>query len=224
MADFRFDAQDLTRIKDAVNEAEKKTSGEIATAFIKESDNYALYELVFALTCGLLWFILATFFADSVELTLKQIFSGYTIRYLLVFYLFTTTLVTILFYVLANLTFLNRRIIPKRVMAEKVKQRANRYFTESGIGHTKNRSGILIFISYMEHRVELVADSGIDAKISQEKWNAVISHILEGLENRKLVDHLCYSIQQCGLMLATYFPVREDNVNEVEDDIDLLER
>ncbi len=51
MSKIFFRNEDLEKIKKAVQEAESKTSGEIATAFIRESDTYTSYELLFAFFC-----------------------------------------------------------------------------------------------------------------------------------------------------------------------------
>lgn len=223
MPGILFDANELAQIKDAVKEAEKKTSGEIATAFIIESDNYAVYELVFAAACGFVYFVIMMLFADAVEETIKQMFWDYSSQHLLIFYGLSTFIVIGLFYWLANLPFLDRLVVPKKVMAQKVNERAVRHFMESGVYDTKERTGILIFISWLEHRVELLADSGINEKIPQETWNAIVSRIIDGIRSDQLVEHLIETIRQCGALLAEHYPIQADDVNELDDDIAVLE-
>jgi len=72
MPKLKFSHEKKKKIKQAVAEAESKTSGEIATAFIKQSDNYAVYELTFAVMVGLAYFIAIMFFAHSIEDTIKR--------------------------------------------------------------------------------------------------------------------------------------------------------
>jgi len=38
---------------------------------------------------------------------------------------------------------------------------------QSGVGHTQDGTGILIFISVLERRVQLLADNGIAQKVDQ---------------------------------------------------------
>ena len=73
-----------------------------------------------------------------------------------------------IFYFLFNISTLDRLIIPRKIMANKVKERAVRYFMESGVSNTRDRTGILIFISILERRVELLADRGIAEKIPRK--------------------------------------------------------
>jgi putative membrane protein len=224
MSAIKLTPAELEEIKQAVNEAESQTAGEIATAFIKESDDYAVYELMFALFCGFFYFVIITFFGDSIEQAIRDMFWDYSSQYLLIFYGFSTFLVIGFFYLLSNLPFIDRLVVPKSTMALKVNQRAVRHFMDSGVYNTKDRTGILIFISWLEHRVELLADKGINEKISQQKWNHIVHHITEGIKAGQLAKHLCDSIRECGKLLAEHYPIQPDDVNELKDDIAILEK
>jgi putative membrane protein len=224
MAKMALKNDDLEKIKKAVKDAESKTAGEIATAFIKESDNYAVYELMFSIIGGFIYFVIMMLFSSNIENTLKRMLWEYTTDHLLIFYGLSTFLVIFILYWLANISFIDRLIIPKSVMQRKVNERAVRHFMESGVYNTKDRTGILIFISGLEHRVELLADKGINEKIPQEKWNTVVSHIIDGIKSGRMVEHLTQSIAQCGEMLAEHYPIQPDDVNELKDDIAILER
>jgi putative membrane protein len=132
--------------------------------------------------------------------------------------------VIFIFYLLANINFVDRLIIPKSVMQQKVDERAMRHFMEARIYDTKYRTGILIFISQLEHRVELLADKGISEKIPQEKWHDIVNHIIAGIKNGKLVKHLTESITECGKLLAEHYPIHQDDINELKDHIVILEK
>ena len=95
---------------------------------------------------------------------------------------------------------------------------------ESGVYNTKDRTGILIFISIMERRVELLADSGINELISPEKWQNIVNNIIKGIRQKEIADHLVESISECGNLLAEHFPIQTDDKNELTDDIEILEK
>jgi len=95
---------------------------------------------------------------------------------------------------------------------------------ESGVYNTRDRTGILIFISLMEHQVILLADSGIDEKIEQKQWQQMVDHIIAGIKSGKIADHLCKSITDCGILLEQYFPIKEDDTNELANEIEELEK
>lgn len=224
MPKINFSKQELDQINNAVKEAESKTSGEIATAFIKESYNYAIYELTAAVIAGFVYFLAAMFYTDAVEHMLQQMSWDYSGMHLVMFYGLSTFLVITLVYFLTNIPFIDRFIIPRSAMEEKVNQRAVQHFMQSGVYKTKDRTGILIFISDLERRVELMADDGISKKIPQEKWNEIVNHIIEGIHRDKTAQHLVDAIKECGKLLAEHNPVQPDDINELKDDIALLEK
>jgi len=224
MSIIKINKTESEKIKTAIQEAESKTSGEIAVAFIKESDNYAIYELLFALFCGFIYFFVMMFFVNGIENILKNMFWGYSVNYLLLFYGLSIFVVISVVYLLSNLSFIDRLIVPKSVMRRKVNERAVRQFMESGVYNTKDRTGILIFISMLEHRVELLADKGINEKISQEKWDSILNNIVKGIKSGNVDKNLSESIYECGKLLAEHFPVQPGDENELKDDIEILEK
>jgi len=224
MSGFKLSKEDMKQISSAVNKAESKTSGEIATAMIKESYNYAIYELMFAVIIGFIYFVAMMFFAGSIEQWLQGKFWDYSVHYLIMFYGFSTFIVIALFYFFGNISSIDRLIVPQKIRLQKVQERATRYFMESGVFNTKDRTGILIFISIMERRVELLADSGINAMISKDKWQDIVNNIIKGIKENDITTHLTRSIDECGNLLAEHFPIQADDKNELTDDIDVLEK
>lgn len=224
MPKIKLSSQDLEKINSAVKDAESKTAGEIATAFTKESDSYAVYELMFAIAGGFIYFIVMMFFTGGIEKIIKNLSWDYNPDHLLIFYGLSIFLVIFIFYWLANFAFIDRLIVPGSVMRRKVNERAVRYFMEARVYDTRDRIGILIFISQLEHRVELLADKGISQKIPQEKWDSIVNHIIAGVRSGQLVKHLTESIAECGKLLAEHFPIQPDDVNELKDDIAILEK
>jgi len=222
MSKIKLSKENLEKIKKAVNKVEKKTSGEIATALIKESFDYAFYELMFAVVCGFIYFMVAMFFYHSIEISIQKMFWEYQTSYLLIFYGLSTFIVIFGFYFLANLPFIDRLIVPKSVMRKKVNERAVRYFMESGVYNTRDRTGVLIFISLLERRVEILTDTGVSEKIPEEKWQSMIKHIIEGIKTGNFVENLTASINDCGKLLEKNFPVKKDDKDELEDEIDII--
>lgn len=211
-------------LEDAVQKAESKTSGEIATAIIQESDSYIGFELNFALLKGFFFFFIMLFFTPEVKSVLEGMFWDYSDSYLVMFYGFSTFLVIFITYFMFNLPFFDRLIVPKKVMAEKVKNRAIRHFIEAGVINTKERTGILIFISVLERKVELIADEGIASKIEPEKWQEIVDTITKGIKEKNIVENFSASIAMCGELLSEHFPKEEGNPNELNDTITILEQ
>jgi len=224
MAKIKLNDIDKKQIAEAVKKAESKTSGEIVTAFIRESYDYAVYEMSFAVIVSFIYFIAMMFFVSNMEAWLQARFWDYSQHYLIAFYGFSTFVVGALFYFLANVAAIDRLIVPKKIMQKKVHERALLHYMESGIYNTRDHTGILIFISTLEHRVELLADKGISVKIPLEQWQKIVENILGGVKQGDFVAKLCQSIEECGDLLAEHFPIKDDDTNELTNDIDVLEK
>ena len=213
----------LTAIKEAVTKAEAHTSGEIATALIPESDSYASFELAFAIITGFATFLVLLAFHAPLSLFVQNNlweFGSFQSALLFGGVPFVTLLAS---YFLFNVPFFDRLIIPKIAMAQKVNQRARRHFLEAGLTNTKERTGILIFVSELERRVELLADEGIAQKIDQEQWNSIVDTILSGLSNNTFEHSLIEAVNQCGELLTEHFPADSSNPNELDNALVILE-
>jgi len=224
MARIRLTPNTLNGVNRAIKNAERKTSGEIAVAVIRQSYDYAAQELLFSITVGFVYFFVMMFFSGPIETLIRSMFWDYSPRYLVMFYGFSTFLVIFLIYFIANIPFVDRMIVPRRVRIRKVNERAVRHFMESGVYNTRYRTGILLFISLLERRVELLADRGISKKIPQAEWNAIIGTIVDGIRNGPFESRLIEAVDRCGDLLAEHFPVQADDVNELSDDIEVLEQ
>ena len=130
--------------------------------------------------------------------------------------------VVIAFYI-ANIPLIDRLVIPRSVRKTCVTNRAFRYFTESGVYDTAEHSGILIFVSYMERQVRIVADSGISKHISQDLWNLIADELAENLRKGEAAKAFTTAIEKCGQLLAENFPPHEENPNELPDGLVILE-
>jgi|CXWL01.1.fsa_nt_gi putative membrane protein len=104
-------------------------------------------------------------------------------------------------------------------MAQKVTLRAELAFYQHGLHKTAGRTGILIFISTLERQVRILADTGIHQLVAPGTWDRMVEHLVEGIKTGHPTDALCQAIDQCGDVLARHFPVDGDNPNELPDDI-----
>lgn len=222
VTNMKLNDDDLKKIRESVNSAEKTTSGEIATAIIKESSDYAFYELGFSLIVGALYFICIMLFSGSVESWFKSLFWEYQSTYFSIFTGFSIFAVIGITYVLSNIPAVDRLIIPKKIQNKKVQNRAVRHFIESETCYTQDRTGILIFISIMERKVILLADKGINEKIPQDKWDKIVSDLVIGIKDNNIVGSITDSVKTCGDILTKEFPIKQGDINELSDDIQVL--
>jgi putative membrane protein len=97
-------------------------------------------------------------------------------------------------------------------------------FVEEEVFATRDRTGILLFISLLEHRIEVLGDTGINEKVDTDEWVDVVLHIREGIRQGKLAEGLVEAIGMCGKLLERGgVTLREDDINELPDKVRLRE-
>ena len=70
-------------------------------------------------------------------------------------------------------------------------------------------------ISLFEHRVQVLADSGINAKVPPHTWDQIVDIIIDGLKNKRSAAAICQAIERCGELLQEHFPRKHDDTDEL---------
>lgn len=214
---------DFDALQSAVKAAEERTNGEIALAAVGESSDYSFHELFAAVLLGAVTFAVMLPLYGPLSRMIDRLFWHVPAWYLPAAYGFGSFAVIALFFLIANIPAIDRLIIPPAVRRKAVYARAVRHFVESGVYGTKDRTGILIFISYMEHEVRILADSGIRTKIDQSEWDAIAGSVAVGVKAGNLAGALASAIKTCGDILTVHFPAKAENPNELADGLVILE-
>lgn len=210
-------------VAEAVAEAEKCTGGDIATAIIPESDDYGFWELLAAVVFSAIVFSACASFAGTLE-------SALTARLWVVEAWMVPVVCGVaaivaggLFYLVAQVPVIDRFVVPRRVMKDAVRKRSRRHFMESGVYDTRDRTGILIFISLLERRVELIADRGISSVVPHQRWEAIVAELTRGIAAGRSGTSLVTAVESIGAILAEHVTRRDDDENELSDRPDTLE-
>lgn len=224
IAKLHLDDAAFNKIQYAVQEEEKRTTGEIACAITPESATYSFYELVAAMCGGAVLFALLLCLAGPINRWLDTLFWEVPV-WLYPLMCGTAFIVAVpLVFALVNIPALDRLVIPEAARSAASWKRAMRCFAESGVYKTREQSGVLIFVSYLERNVHILADSGIASKIAQERWDEIAATLADELSGGNAADAFCNAIHACGELLAKQFPPHpEDNPDELADGLMILE-
>ncbi len=200
-----FSRAEKEKIRQAVEAAERNTTGEIAVALVAQSDQYREAETLGA-------FCLSAF----ISLVLVVAFHHITIW----FYIPVTA---ILFfpslYLFKQIPQLKLTFLGEKRVDEAVRERAVYTFFQKGVHNTKEQTGILIFISLLERKVWILGDRGIDRKIKAEFWQSLAGELATGIRERRTFESLCDAIRKCGYELSRHFPERYEEQNQLRDDL-----
>jgi len=192
--------EEKERIRLAVREAESKTAGEIVPMVVGSSARYTEVELLGVITGLVIGTIVEWFWSgawSSLDSNLWPVAGALT------------------GFLLARVPAIKRRVASQRRVAEAVHGFALAAFTEHGLHLTRDHTGILILVSLLEHRVEVLADRGIDAKVEPGAWQEIVIILTAGLKSDRPCDAFCKAIERCGEILATHFPRGEDDRDEL---------
>lgn len=208
----KFSDADLSRIKVAVKEAEAKISGEIVPVIVAKSGHYTIANYKGSLMLAALTF-LAIVFIDRYAPSLA------VYDPLLIFCLVTVG--GILGAALPNFSnALKRWLLSQEHMDHATRQRAENAFLEEEVFNTRHRTGIMIFISFFEHEVIVMADRGISKVVEQRDWDNVVRLLIEKIKNDQVVEGVEAAIKRCSeILLEKGFHKTSDDVNELRDDL-----
>ncbi|RMF24057.1 MAG: TPM domain-containing protein [Bacteroidetes bacterium] len=84
---------------------------------------------------------------------------------------------------------------------------------------TAERNGVLIFLVPKEHKFAIFGDKGIHEKVPPGFWEEVRDIMREHFRQGRFADGVCEGIRRAGEKLATYFPRKDDDINELTDEI-----
>ena len=100
-----------------------------------------------------------------------------------------------------------------------VLDRASEVFSLLGMHKTKLRNGVLFYLAVEDHKFAIIGDAGINQKVEDHYWGDIKEHMLARFKAEAIVLGLCEGIKMTGQKLKEHFPVHEDDVNELTDEI-----
>ena len=181
---------DKLRVTAAIRAAEAITAGEIFCVIARHSSDYRLVPVAWAAAAALL---------APLPLLYMTAWSA-PVVYLLQIVAFLMGAIVL------SQPALRFRIVPRRAMHDRAHAEAMRQFHLQGIAKTEHRTGVLIFASAAERYVEVVADAGINDRVSQDVWDDAVNALLAAVKDGRPGDGFVAAIERCGTVLAQHFP------------------
>jgi putative membrane protein len=206
-----FTVADRSAIENAVREAEKRSAGEIVPCAVSHSGHYedahwrgAVIGMLIGTLAGVGFQRELGFWGWSWWWMTLPMVGGGLLGFLLTLWCAP----------------LRRLLVPAAELEHRVMQRAQAAFLEYEVFRTRERTGILIFLSLFERRVLILADSGINARVGQHEWDAIVGEIAAGIRAGRPGPALAQAIARCGELLARRgVAARPDDVDELPDQL-----
>jgi len=197
---------ELKKIEELVQKFEDKTGAELKICIFKISDTYPAATFRFA--------IFFTFFLSCLS---TLIFSFSHPIYCLVLQL-PIFLISCAF---GRLTLFKKFFLAKREIKREVREKALEIFDQEGVRKTTDHVGILVFISIIERKIELVTDQTIFSKLGQESLDHLVANLGQHLKSKKYAQGIEDIVRVMEEKLLHFFPNKlQDKVqNEVPNQI-----
>ncbi len=96
---------------------------------------------------------------------------------------------------------------------------ARRIFEKAKLFQTKERNATLIVLFLTEKKFAVYGDSGIHVKVPDNFWESTVADMKLHFAEGRMVEGLLHGINELGENLAKYFPVADDDINELSDEI-----
>jgi uncharacterized membrane protein len=100
-----------------------------------------------------------------------------------------------------------------------VLDRAAEVFKLLSLHKTKQRNGVLIYMSINDHKFAIIGDAGINALVPNDFWDSTKEMMLEHFKKGEFALGLITGIEMAGNHLKQYFPYQENDINELSDEI-----
>lgn len=97
------------------------------------------------------------------------------------------------------------------------RRRAIEVFSFLQVWNTEENTGILVYVLLADHAVEVVADRGIQKKVAQEEWVAIVGRMQARFRAGEFREGAVEGVRAVSELLARHFPAGPGDVNELPD-------
>jgi putative membrane protein len=203
-------AEERERVTRCVQEVEKHSSGEIVPVIASSSYGYPAATLLGALLIG----VVVSGALTAVDMLLKP-WGTLSPLDMWVFPAAFAVCFLVFHELIHGVPALKRFFAGHPQMDAQVLEAALAAFYRHHLADTRDRTGILIYVSVFERRAAVLADEGINAKVPTDSWRQVVDLVVKGIRDGRRAEGLCSAIARCGELITAKFPIRAGDKDEL---------
>ncbi len=191
--------KDKQNITEAICHVEQKSEAELV-AVIRQNISFKSYRYftIFLVLTGLIF----AFFACN-----------------LFGYIITTILIFLMILFLRNFQNIVISYLPISYVKNNAKIYAQNIFNELVKDKTKEKIGIMFYVSVSEKYVQIIVDEGIKEKISDVYWQKIVNEFVKDVKKGKFGDGYVRAIESCANILSHNFPAKNLEKNELTNEV-----
>ncbi len=119
----------------------------------------------------------------------------------------------------SRIPVLRRLLTPRKVREAWVARDARATFCEKRVRMTRDRTGILIYVALTERRLEVIADTGVEAAVHPDSWRKALAPIAAAVARGEDGVAVAAEITRLGDVLEPVLERSPDDVNELPDEV-----
>jgi putative membrane protein len=221
MVMLRLSEEDHALVTAAVARAERQSDGEVVTIVADRSDSYHDVALHYAVLMMLLVpSVIALMPQGAIDWAVGLVFgwNPELSRGAVMLFLFVK-LAAVFLIVRLLLAYMPLRmaLTPGATKSRRVGRRAVALFRASAEKKTRGRTGVLLYLSLLEHRAEILADEAIASKVEPEVWGEAMEVLIDHVKDGRPGQGIAGAVEKIGAVLAGVLPNTVGNENELPD-------
>jgi putative membrane protein len=203
-----FPHEERQRITSAVRDAESGTAGEVVVVLAEESDAYEEASWRGAALAGGGVLVLDLGYRHAAPFWLPLPANAAL--------LIGLAAAALAFWLVPKADGLRRRLVSRAARVSRVRTAAQAAFHVHRVSATRERTGVLVYVSLFEREVVVLPDLGIEAKAPESAWAEVMGHVVRGMTAGQPADGVVDAVRACGgLLRAAGFAARPDDQDEL---------
>jgi len=122
-------------------------------------------------------------------------------------------------FAVVSIPWVLRRILPTALAREAVVDQADAAFLHEEVFATRERTGVLIFVSLFERDVFVIGDKGLARFVPDAYWGQLGRSLAQDFKAHEPGTSFLEALEKLIREVAPHFPAHADNPNEISDEL-----
>lgn len=96
---------------------------------------------------------------------------------------------------------------------------AQKVFQTLNMQNTRERNGVLLYVATYSRKIAIIGDKGIHERLGAAFWDKMVADMIAEFKNNHKAEALVTCILECGKGLKKFFPLQDDDTNELTNEI-----
>jgi putative membrane protein len=200
-----FASDSRARVAAVVQRVESRTSAEIVVTVRAASDRYRDADMIAGTLLALVTLLIYLYFplAITPDLAGPAVVVAFALGFLLS----------------ASVPPVRRVLLARVRQRAAVRAAAREAFFDQSIATTRGRTGVLVFVSLLERRVDVVLDVGVANAPLPDGWSAAVADLERSLEPGASLERFEQALAALAAPLSQALPRQTGDTNELPDEV-----